>query len=66
MRMCNVQSLDGGGALLEFQSHLAPRRPEQELGSVYANRTPLKFPEICGMDNGLGHRMGKRKQNPFQ
>lgn len=44
---------------------LPPGRSEQELGSMHANRIPLQFPEICGVDSGLGHRVGKRKQSPF-
>lgn len=49
----------GWGGIAGIPIPPSPVRPKQELGSV-------QFPEICGMDNGLGHRMGKRKQSPFQ
>ena len=56
----------GHGHYWDSNPTLSPVRPEREVGSKHANRTPLQFPDIYGVDNKLGHRMGKRKQSPFQ
>lgn len=44
---------------------LPPVKPELELGSGHEYRTPLEFPEILGVDSGISHRKGKRKQSLF-
>lgn len=54
----------GHGHYWDSNPTLPPGRPEQELGSMHANRIPLQFPEICGVDSGLGHRGGEEEAEP--
>lgn len=61
MRMCNVQPLVMGITGIQTPPGYMEQevKPEHELGSGHANRTPLQFPEICGVDNRLAHRIGE-------
>ena len=53
------------GRCWDMNPMLPPVKPELELGSGQEYRTPLEFPEILGVDTGISHRKGKRKQSLF-
>lgn len=53
------------GRCWDMNPMLPPVKPELELGSGHEYRTPLEFPEILGVDSGISHRKGKRKQSLF-